>query len=268
VATARIKLVTQPTEIRALRRRDVIRQLLLGPVDGITLAPFLAGMTLTIGAWARHPEPGLYMASGVILMLLSAGIYLNRLILGWNDRQERILTAWRVTVEKARDQELDALYRELQQDGDPRTETLLKDLRTLTKAIMSAQSGSPASAALDIVSDVDALFQRSVDYLKESLDLWRTAEQVNREPIRAQLRSQREVLIAEVEKSLENLGDVLGGLKRVAVSSGSNPQLADLRDELKARLRIAEEVEQRMSAMRDRRVAAPDEAVYLKHADP
>lgn len=261
-------LVTQPSETRALKRKEVIRKLLLGPLDLITLTPFLAGATVALGSWFMHPDPGLYVASGVILMLLSAGLYLNRLIFGWNENQERILGAWREAVEKARDQELDALYRELQQDGDPRTETLLKDLRTLTKAIMSEQSGALAATALDIVADVDALFQRSVEYLRESLGLWRTAEQVNREPIRAQLLSQREVLIAEVEKSLENLGDVLGGLKRVAVSSGSNPQLADLRDELKARLRIAEEVEQRMSAMRDRRVAAQDEAVYLKHADP
>lgn len=260
--------MTQPSESRALKRRDLLRQLLLGPVDWITLAPFLAGATLTLGSWTLHPDPGLYVASGVILMLLSAGVYLNRLVFGWSASQERILNAWREAAEKTRDQELDLLYQELQQDGDPRTENMLKDLRTLTKAIMSEQSRSLAAPTLDIVADVEALFQRSVDYLKESLGLWRTAEQVNREAIRAQLLSQREVLIAEVEKSLENLGDVLGGLKRVAVSSGSNPQLADLRDELKARLRIAEEVEQRMSAMRDRRVAAQDEAVYLKQADP
>lgn len=251
-----------------MKRQEIIRQLLLGPLDWITLAPFLAGVTLTLGSWTLHPDPGLYVASGMILMLLSAGLYCNRLIFGWSANQERLLTAWRAAVEQARDQELDALYRELQQDGDPRTETLLKDLRTLTKAIMSEQSGALAATTLDITTDVDALFQRSVDYLKEALGLWRTAEQVNREPIRAQLLSQREVLIAEVEKSLENLGDVLGGLKRVAVSAGSNPQLADLRDELKARLRIAEEVEQRLGAMRDRRVAAADEAVYLKQADP
>jgi hypothetical protein len=254
-------------ENRALQRRDLIRKQLLAPLGWMTLAPFLAGTTLALGSWALHPDPGLYMASGAILALLATGIYLNRLIFGWSETQERILNDWRATLAKARDQDLDALYRDLQQDGDPRTEALLKDLRTLTTAILGEPSQSPAAAALDIVADVDVLFQRSVDYLKESLGLWRTAEQVTREPIRAQLLGQREVLITEVEKSLENLGDVLGALKRVAVSSGSNPQLADLRDELKARLRIAEEVEQRMGAMRDRRVAA-DEAAYLKHADP
>jgi hypothetical protein len=251
-----------------LKRKDIIRQLLLGPLDWLTLTPFLAGLTLTFGSWALHPEPGLYVASGVILMLLSAGLYLNRLIFGWSEHQERILNAWREAAAKARDQELDALYRDLQQDGDPRTESLLKDLRTLTKAIISEQAGSVAATELDIVADVDALFQRSVDYLKEALGLWRTADQVKREPIRSQLLSQREALIAEVEKSLENLGEVLGGLKRVAVNSGGSPQLADLREELKARLRIAEEVEQRLTAMRDGRAAAQDEAAYLKQADP
>lgn len=260
--------MSQPVENRTLQRRDVIRKQLLAPLDWMTLTPFLAGTTLALGSWALHPDPGLYVAAGVILALLAAGAYCNRLIFGWNDTQERLLAEWRAALAKARDQELDALYRDLQQDGDPRTEALLQDLRTLTAAIVGEQSQSAAGTALDIVGDVDALFQRSVDYLKESLGLWRTAEQVHREPIRTQLLSQRELLIAEVEKSLENLGDVLGALKRAAVSSGSNPQLADLRDELKARLRIAAEVEQRLSAMRDRRVATADEAAYLQHADP
>ena len=259
--------MTEGPESRALKRGDLVRQQLLAPADWLTVAPFLAGLSLAGAAWSLHPDPGLYVAGGVILMLLSAGVYLNRLIFGWNESQERILNAWREAQQKSRDKELDALYLELQKDGDPRTEALLKDLRTLTKALIDEPSDCLAVAALDIVSDVDALFRRSVDYLRESLELWRTAEQVNRESIRAQLLGQREILIGEVERSLENLGDVLGGLKRVAVSAGSNPQLAELREELKARLRIAEQVEQRIKAMRDGRGATPDESVYLQHAD-
>jgi len=249
-----------------LQRKELIKRLLVAPLDWLTLTPFLAGAALAAGSGLLHPEPGLYVASGAIVMLMATGVYLHRLIFGWERNQQRLITAWRDALEKARNQELDALYRELQQDGDPRTETLLKDLRTLTRAILGEQSRTVGATALDIGADVDVLFQRSVDYLRESLGLWRTAAQVNREPIRSQLLAQRELLIAEVEKSLENLGEVLGGLKRVAVSSGNAPQLAELRDELKARLRIAEEVEQRLGAMRSRREAGPDETAYLEHA--
>lgn len=250
-----------------MKRKELIKRLLLGPLDWVTLTPFAAGAALAVGGGLLRPEPALYVASGAIAMLLSTGVYLHRLIFGWEAGQQRLLAAWTEALERARQQELDALYRELQQDGDPRTETLLKDLRTLTEAIVGEQSRTVGATALDIASDVDVLFQRSVDYLKESLGLWRTAAQVHREPIRAQLLAQREILIAEVEKSIENLGEVLGGLKRAAVSSGNAPQLAELRDELRSRLRIAEEVEQRLNAMRSRRDPAADDATYLEHAE-
>ena len=239
---------------------------MLGPLDWITLAPFLAGISVGLGAWAVGQDSGVVVASSMILVLAAAGIYLNRLLFGWQENYEKIVAKWRDGVEKARDAELDRLYRELAQDGDPRTEALLKDLRTLTKALMNEQSETLAMSAFDIVSDVDKLFQRSVDYLQESLNLWQTAEDMERASIKEQLMAQRDVLIGEVEQSLENLGDVLGSVKRAAVSTHDGQRLADLREELTARLKIAEDVEERMSAMRRSTTPAQDEEKYLQYA--
>lgn len=249
-----------------MERSEIIRKLLVGPLDWITLAPFLAGVTLGLGAWAVGQDSGVVVASSMILVLAAAGIYLNRLLFGWQENYEKIVAKWRDGVEKARDAELDRLYRELAQDGDPRTEALLKDLRTLTKALMNEQSETLAMSAFDIVSDVDKLFQRSVDYLQESLNLWQTAEDMERASIKEQLMAQRDVLIGEVEQSLENLGDVLGSVKRAAVSTHDGQRLADLREELTARLKIAEDVEERMSAMRRSTTPAQDEEKYLQYA--
>jgi hypothetical protein len=249
-----------------MEKKEIIRKLLLGPLDWITLAPFLAGISVGLGAWAVGQDSGIVVASSVMLVLASAGIYLNRLLFGWQENYEKIVATWRDAVEKARDAELDRLYRELAQDGDPRTEALLKDLRTLTKALMNEQSETLAMSAFDIVSDVDKLFQRSVDYLQESLNLWQTAEDMERASIKEQLMAQRDVLIGEVEQSLENLGDVLGSVKRAAVSTHDGQRLADLREELTARLKIAEDVEERMSAMRRSTTPAQDEEKYLQYA--
>ena len=249
-----------------MERSEIIRKLLVGPLDWITLAPFLAGVTLGLGAWAVGQDSGVVVASSMILVLAAAGLYLNRLLFGWQENYEKIVAKWRDGVEKARDAELDRLYRELAQDGDPRTEALLKDLRTLTKALMNEQSETLAMSAFDIVSDVDKLFQRSVDYLQESLNLWQTAEDMERASIKEQLMAQRDVLIGEVEQSLENLGDVLGSVKRAAVSTHDGQRLADLREELTARLKIAEDVEERMSAMRRSTTPAQDEEKYLQYA--
>ncbi len=241
--------------------------MLLNPLDWITLFPCLAGMTIGLGAWAVSLNSGIAVASSIILVLISAGIYLNRLLFGWSENYERLVNEWREAVERNRDNDLDQLYLDLQEDGDPRTETLLKDLRTLTKALMSEQSESLSINAVDIVSDVDKLFQRSVDYLKESLELWRTADEMERESIKEQLIKQRELLIVEVEKSLENLGDVLGSMKKAVVSSGSGQQMVELREELTARLKIAEEVEEKIQSMRRSVVSADDEKKYLQYAE-
>jgi hypothetical protein len=132
---------------------------------------------------------------------------------------------------------------------------------------MSEQSESLAANAFDIVSDVDKLFQRSVDYLKESLELWHTAEEMERETIKEELLKHREILISEVEKSLENLGDVLGSMKKSAVRARDGQQLAELREELTTRLKLAEEIDERMKAMREGASSAQEEERYLAYAE-
>ncbi len=196
-------------------------------------------------------------------MLISAGIYLNRLLLGWEENYEKIIAEYKEKIKMNRDDELDILYRKLKKDGDPRTEALLKDLRTLTKALINEHTPN----AIDIVSDVDRLFKKSVDYLKESLEIWQTAEEMERESIKNELLKQREVLISEVEKSLENLGNVLGSMKKVIINSGRGQQLAELREELNTRLKIAEDVEEKIKSMRSSKISAEEEAKYLHYAE-
>jgi hypothetical protein len=248
-----------------LDKKEIVKRLLLEPVDWVSLTPLILGATLGLGAWAISLESGLAIAVSVILLLLSVGIYLNRLIFGWNENYERIVREWRASVERERDRKLDQLYRDLQTDGDPRTETLLKDLRTLTSTLMSEQDNHLASGAFGILSDVDKLFTRCVGYLEESLKLWRTAEAVERKNIADELLAQRKVLIDEVEKSLDRLGDVLGGIKKAALSRDGE-ELNQLREELKSRLKIAEEVENRIRRMQGG-VSDQDQRKYLDYAD-
>ena len=247
-------------------KKEIIKRILLEPIDWITLSPFLAGVALGLGVWGLALEPGITLAASIILLLVSSGIYLNRLIFGWNDNYEKIVSELSEEIEKKRDNDLDALYRELSRDGDARTESLLKDLRTLTKVLLNEQTDAFAAGAFDIISDVNKLFQRSVDYLRESFELWDTARKIEKESIRNELLEQREALIKEVEKSLENLGSVLGTIKKTTVNYGSKEQLADLREELNSRLQIAEDVEKRISSIRNK-VSSEDEEKYLQYAE-
>lgn len=246
-------------------KKAIYKKLLLEPVDALSLTPFVIGATIGLGAWAVNMDSGLTIASGLILGLVSAGIYLNRLIFGWGKNYERIVREWREKVESSRDKELDRLYLALKKDGDERTQSMLKDLRTLTKALMSEDTDTLAISAMDIVSDVDKLFQRCVDFLRESLDLWETAKAVERDSIRESLLAQRETIINEVEQSLDNLGHVLSGLKKANIHTSKGQALSDLREELSSRLRIAEQVEARMANLRSGNDYSEDEKKYLKH---
>lgn len=238
---------------------------MMEPMDWFTLGPFALGATLGLGAWAINLRSGITVAVSLILMLVSVGIYFQRLLFDWGEKYARAVRDWQREKDRERDNELDRLYLELKEDGDPRTEVLLKDLRTLTKTLMSEKADNMAAGTFDLLPDVDRLFESCVGYLEESLQLWKTAATVERKSISTELLAQREVLISEVEKSLDRLGEVLGGIKRAAVSRDGE-ELTRLREELKTRLRIAEDVEARMRTF-GTSVSRQDEEIYLKHAN-
>ncbi|MEM6822444.1 MAG: hypothetical protein AAF558_10945 [Verrucomicrobiota bacterium] len=248
------------------KEKEIRRTILSNPLDWITLTPAFLGLASILGGWAVGDWGILAMAAGASLCLISMGIYINRLVFGWSAEYARLINEWRKSIEGERDSKLDNLYRELGRDGDPRTESLLQDLRTLAKALIREESDSLAYNAFDVVSNVDKLFQRSVDYLEEGLDLWKTAEQIQNVSIKQTLLEQREALIEEVEQSLESLGQLVGQMKKTSINSGNQQALAEMREELDARLRIAEEVESRMNLMR-KTTTKEDEETYLRHAE-
>jgi len=248
-------------------KKEIRKKVLAAPLDAFTLLPFFVGTAMGIGFWAFSALSNVIAGTSLLLILLSAGLYLNRLILGWDKQYHKIVHQWREQVERKREKELDHLHQQLQSDEDPRTQNLLQDLRTLTQALLDANpEGDSLYGALDVFTDADRLFQRSVDYLRESLELWQTAGNMQKPSIKERLLAHREMLISEVEKSLENLGEVLARFKQASVGGESGQELAQLREELSNRLKIAEQVETRVDALRTGRSAGYDEEEFLKYA--
>lgn len=245
---------------------EIIKKLLLKPVDWITLTPFLTGVTVLLMSWALNAQSGLVTGGSISLMLASAGIYLQRLIFGWHDNQERLVEELQQKAELAREQALDNLYQDLVKDGDPRTETILKDLRVLIKAIEENEKDAIEKNMGDISYNIDVLIKKCLDYLSESYRLWDTASKMQNKTIKQQLLTQREVVIKEVEESLENFGTILGRLRQTALS-GDGQQLADLREELTSRLRIAEEIDEKMKSMRHGKLTQEDHEKFLKASE-
>ncbi len=244
---------------RTMKQEEIRKKVLMAPLDHWTLIPFFAGSAIGLGGWAFSSLSGPLAGGSLLLMLSSLGIYANRLLFGWDHQQNKVLRQWRQQVESKREAELDTLLRDLRQDQDPRTQALLQDLRTLTKALQQTEGEDNFYTELDVLSDVDRLFRCSVDSLRESLELWETAANMQQEHIKSQLLLQREQLIAEVEQSLKHLGSLLSRFKQVTLQGNKAQELARLREELSSRLRIAEAVEARVSALRDGKSADYDE---------
>lgn len=232
-------------------QKGLLGDILRKPLDGYTLAPGFVGVLLGFATWVTPIDSSALPAGAAILGLLSVGLYFHRLILGWERYTGEIVAERRQVIEANRERELDRLEADLAADGDPRTERLLGDLRTLTHALMADASTPLGADHLDIASDVDRMFGKSVEYLRESLSLWTMADGVGQPGIKERLLANRELLIREVETSLENLGEVLGRVRLARVASPMGGDLAELREELSARLRIAEEVDRRIHSMRE-----------------
>jgi hypothetical protein len=229
-----------------MRRRVLMRHL----TSPLTLAPFLAGVTTLAGLWAFSMRSGLAVFGGVALLLGAAGSFLTQALLGSERVARRVMNDLRKEAESRREKTLDDLDRRLIADGDPRTEANLRDLRVLSKAFREDRSwprGLNTQTTFDILGGVDLLFERCVLSLERSLELYRTARMIRTRATREQILRQRENVVQDVARSIEQLGTILGKVHAIeAGDEGENTALSGIRDELDRSLEVAQSVERRV----------------------
>lgn len=236
-------------------RKELLKKLFLAPVDTLTLLPFVTGTTLGLGAWAVDARSGLWWFSSAFLTLASLLIYIQRLALGWNKYQVKILEDAQEKESKQREAKLDDLFKRLKKDHDTRTDELLDDLRLVTGNLarnINESSGWVRTMALDIKVVVDELFNACVQYLEKSLELYQTAQSVRDGRIKQNNLDERERLIKEVRTSLQQLGDILANVRAINLKRATNSQagaadsngLEQLRRELGLKLQAAKDVEE------------------------
>lgn len=231
--------------------REFRRRMLLNLVSSpATLAPFVAGVTTLLGAWAVDATGGMPLFAGTALLLGSAGSLLTRFI----HRRDAIALAVadELAAEElaARERKLDELERELAEDDDPRDDHALHDLRKLAAAIREAGSTlrgtAEAAVASDIMLHVDELFAGSVRALERNLSLARKARSLRSPAARKPLKEERERILAEVGKTVETLSALLARMSTARTDDGLS--LAQVRGELESTLEVARRVEERMKS--------------------
>lgn len=237
---------------RAKDKRKFRRTLLLRYLTRLeTLAPIVGGLTLLLASWAFKLKSGLAPFAGIVSVLVGFGSFVTRLLTGSPAIEQRVVEEISEQARQEREQRLDDLERRLAEDGDPRTEHALRDLRTLTASFANdpdVTSSVDSFSGFDIVSGVNRLFAACVESLQRTLELWRTARKMATEEARKPILARREALIDEVRASIEHLGSILANVQSLHVGEASGSELSRIRHELDASLDVARRVGERMAA--------------------
>jgi hypothetical protein len=235
-------------DTKQLKKRVFLR--LLG--SPLTVVPIMAGATVLTAGWALNWNPGLTYFGALAGFLAAGGSFLTRLLLS-GDRMARRVSAEAARQEQVQKQRsLDELDKRLTTgDNDPRPETALRDLRALLKAFDETDSGASnltGGSLYDIQAMVSRLFNQCVHSLRQTEQLWQTAQRLRLPAARQPILDQREKLIADVQSSIKQLSDTLVALQTLGSGEGSNAQLQHIRADLDQSLAVAKRVEERLSS--------------------
>jgi len=137
------------------------------------------------------------------------------------------------TLQRARN-DLNRLGESLTQDGDSRTEGYLSDLRTLVDSIHTHtkwQASINDVAVGEIKNGIDQLFEGCLSSLRQSLELYKTADKVAMPQAKEALLSERENLLENVAISVVRLGKLASELRVLGTQTdGTAPNLDKIRD--------------------------------------
>jgi hypothetical protein len=215
-----------------------------------SVGPSTAGLLTLMAVFFIGIKSVLLGILGLAAIGIGAGIGLKRMFLTSDATMKAILEEMAREAAAEDERRLDDLQRRLQDDGDPRTDTLLADLRTLKRGFTRDQQwavSAGASTAFSLAGDVDKLFNGCIKALEETLTLHAQAEGMRNRQLRRQFDERRNELIGEIEQSLVRLGTLQGKVQRMGQQGGdAADELRSVRQDLDQQLEIAKKVEERM----------------------
>ena len=216
------------------------------------MLPFLVGVTALVGTWASGIRPDVGVLAGLAGALGSAGAFYTKLLLKGDKYAEKAIAEMQDETHGVRERALDDLETRLVADGDPRTESALRDLRSLTRAFEELRDNPElelnARSMFDIASGVQELFEQCVRSLERTLKLWHTGQELVTKAARQPIYKQREQILHDVASSIRQLGQVLGAIQNLGAGGGGESKLARIGKQLDQHLAVARQVEQRVNA--------------------
>lgn len=242
------ELTRMAIDRKQLRKKIVLR-LLAHP---LTMIPFVSGITALMASWTFNWHPGLGVFAGLAGALGGGGMFVTQLLLRGDSMAREAIAEIEREERRRVEAALDDLDARLALDGDARTETALRDLRTVVKAFEDPKLWEHTLAAgseVDVRSRVNELCQQSIQSLEQSLKLWQMIQQIRSPHAREPIQRQREETIVEVLVSIKHLSETLVGIQTLSHGTRGHSELNRIRDELDQSLAIARKVEERMKLL-------------------
>jgi exonuclease VII small subunit len=225
-------------------KRKVISELFLAPS---VVLPIVGGISAGLLSWASGGST--YLSGAAIAGVLGGiGWMLTRMVFKVEDITEAAMGAQLDKKLRQENAELDALAAKLRTDRDHRTQDYLTLLRSLRADFETeaAEHGAHFRSA-QVREKVSQIFHAAVEQLEESYKLWERSQKLSGDA-QNRLLHQREQVLKEIEETVVRIGESVDHFREL-MRAEKKIDLAALREELDATMRVAKRTEERMREM-------------------
>lgn len=222
-------------------KRKVISELFFAPS---VLLPIVGGLSAGMLSWAMGGNGSLTLAA-VAGVLGGLGWMMTRIIFKVESITEDAMRFEQEQAIKAENEQLDKLMQQLAADHDERTQDYLILLRSLRDdfQVHTSQPGVQMRSA-KIREQVGAIFNAAVEQLGNAYKLWELSENLGGDA-RRKVLANREQVLHEVSTTVDRLQVAVTQIKEM-ISQDKKVDLASMREELEATMRIARRTEEKM----------------------
>jgi hypothetical protein len=240
-------------------RQQVIVGVVKSPV--VAVPAVAGGVALAVSLLLGKPT-GFLAFLGVTGLFLAAGTALTRLVWGSGSVAAEVHEDYVKSLGAEHEQYLDQLERRVEGDSDKRTKESLDKLRKLHARLHRDGLLSESVEHVyfsEICDKVEQLYLSCLKTLERASEFLRAAAEMATPEARQEVLQQREQLLSEVSSGVGHLEATVDQLRAKQLQDGSGErELQQVREELDMGLRVAREVEQRMSQFEQALVASPE----------
>ena len=222
-------------------KRKVISELFFAPS---VVLPIVGGISAGMLSWAMDGNSSLTLAAGMAI-LGGVGWMMTRILFKIESITEEAMRFEQEQTLKAENKKLDDFMQLLVDSKDDRTQDYLTLLRSVRNDFQETASQPGVQMRSSRVREqVNAIFEATMEQLRHSNKLWALSQSLSGEA-RRKVLANREVVMNEISETVDRLNTTVIQFKDL-IRKDKKVDLASMRSELEATMRVAQRTEERM----------------------